>query len=435
MSFVAHLRVVLRGRDFRRLFAVRLTSQLTDGVFQFALASYVFFSPERQTSAPAAAAAFATLLLPYSVVGPFAGVLLDRWSRRQILFWANAVRVVLLLWIAFLVAADVADAVFFVSVLVTLSVNRFLLAGLSAALPHTVPRHELVMANAVSPTSGTLAFLVGGALGYVVRRLEPGDASGDITVLLTASLLYGVAALLVLRIGRDQLGPDFDPDVPRVQEAVRHVLRGFVDGARYVLSRKEAAAALAAIAVQRFGYGVATIATILLYRNSFHDPADTDAGLAGLAVALGVSGAGVLVAAVVTPSATRRISKQRWMFLLICAGAVLSAFPAALYTEPAILVSAFGLGVVAQGVKICVDTIVQESVEDAYRGRVFSIYDVLFNVSFVSAAAFAAATLPSSGRSYIVVAVVVGAYIVAAVGFARVTLGQRRAAGSATPGR
>ncbi|MDQ3113982.1 MAG: MFS transporter, partial [Actinomycetota bacterium] len=104
MSFVGDLRTVLRGADFRKLYAVRLCSQLADGVFQVALASYVFFAPERQTSAPAAAAAFATLLLPYSVVGPFAGVLLDRWSRRQVLFWANALRVGLVTWVALLVA-------------------------------------------------------------------------------------------------------------------------------------------------------------------------------------------------------------------------------------------------------------------------------------------------------------------------------------------
>lgn len=427
MSYLSHLRLVLRGSDFRKLFAVRLTSQLSDGVFQVALTSYVFFSPERQTSAPAAAAAFATLLLPYSIVGPFAGVLLDRWSRRQILFAANAIRVVLLAGIAVLVAASVANAVFFGSVLITLSVNRFLLAGLSAALPHTVPRHELVMANAVSPTSGTLAFLVGGAAGYGLRRLDIVGLDADVVVVLTASALYGVAAALALRIGARELGPVFDPDLPEARQAVRHIASGFVDGVRYVTTRPEAAAALGAIAVQRFGYGVATISTVLLYRNHLNNPADPDAGLAGLVVAIGVTGAGILVAALSTPVATRRISTHRWMVLLISAGAVLSVFPAALYTEPAILVSAFGLGIVAQGVKICVDTIVQESIEDAYRGRVFSLYDVLFNVSFVSAAAFAAAALPPSGRSYVVIAVVSAAYAIAAIGYTRVTLARRAA--------
>ena len=64
------------------------------------------------------------------------------------------------------------------------------------------------------------------------------------------------------------------------------------------------------------------------------------------------------------------------------------------------------IGVAAQGSKICVDTIVQESIDDAYRGRVFSFYDVIFNIAFVSAAAFAALALPADGNSPTVYAVV-----------------------------
>ena len=83
MSFVSDLRVVLRGRDFRRLFGTRLVSQFSDGIFQFAVYGYAFFTPEKQTSAAEAAAAFAVLLLPYSILGPFVGVFIDRWPRRR----------------------------------------------------------------------------------------------------------------------------------------------------------------------------------------------------------------------------------------------------------------------------------------------------------------------------------------------------------------
>lgn len=72
MSVVPDLQVLLRLRDFRRLLFVRLLSQGADGVYQIALAAYVVFSPEKQTSATAIASAMAVLLLPYSLVGPFA---------------------------------------------------------------------------------------------------------------------------------------------------------------------------------------------------------------------------------------------------------------------------------------------------------------------------------------------------------------------------
>ena len=56
-----------------RLIAIRWTGQFTDGLFQSALASFVLFSPERQPDARSAAAAFAVVLLPYSLVGPLVG--------------------------------------------------------------------------------------------------------------------------------------------------------------------------------------------------------------------------------------------------------------------------------------------------------------------------------------------------------------------------
>jgi hypothetical protein len=79
-------------------------------------------------------------------------------------------------------------------------------------------------------------------------------------------------------------------------------------------------------------------------------------------------------------------------------------FPAALFTPWAIVVSAFGLGIATQGVKICVDTTLQRVVGDIYRGRVFVLYDVLFNAVFVAATVLAAIVIPTDGLSYVVLA-------------------------------
>ena len=79
------LRSVLASHNFRRLYSIRLAGQFGDGLLQSALATFVLFSPEREPDAVRVAAAFAILLLPYSFIGPFAGVLLDRWQRRNVL--------------------------------------------------------------------------------------------------------------------------------------------------------------------------------------------------------------------------------------------------------------------------------------------------------------------------------------------------------------
>lgn len=420
MSTVGHLRHLLRGTWFRRLFAVRITSQLSDGVFQVALASYVIFSPERQPSPAAIAGALAVVLLPFSLLGPFVGVFLDRWSRRQVLAVSNAVRVVLVGAIAAGVATGLGGPLLLVLILAALSVNRFLLAGLSASLPHVVDPADLITANALTPTSGTLAALVGVAAGTTGRMLLEGTGvDGDVLVLAASGVGYALAAALALRIPRAMLGPVSDPTRPAVREAVRHVARGLLAGLQHLAQRRTAAHGLATIGAHRFFFGVATVMLILLHRNHFNAPDQPDAAFNGLALAVLVSGAGFVTAAFVTPVVTERVTLRTWILLLLGAAAVTQLVPGALFTEGALLVSSYFLGLASQGIKICVDTLVQAGVDDAFRGRVFALYDVIFNVAFVAAAAVAAVVLPPDGRSHGVLVAVATGYLLTALGYAR----------------
>jgi MFS family permease len=417
---MSDLRAVVRLRGFRRLFATRLIAQSADGTFQVALASYLFFSPERQTTAGDAAAAFAAVLLPYSFVAPFAGVFLDRWQRRQVLVYANLLRAAMVVGVAAVVVADLPDPVLYGSALAVLSVNRFFLSGLSAGLPHVVPADELIMANSVSTTSGAIATLIGVAVGFVVRLgVGEGDDAAALT-LLAAAVGYLGSAAVARTFARERLGPDFDPARPETVEAVRRVARGLVEGARHIWVRRPAARALGTIAVHRLSYGVLTVSALLLYRNTFYD--DADAALGGLAVALGATGVGIIAAVVVTPPASARLGKPGWIVACLLIAAAAQAIFVAPYVEPLIVAGGFTLGLVSQGTKICVDTIVQESSDDAFRGRVFSIYDMVYNIAFVLAAVFAALVLPTSGRSHAVVALIAVVYVLTAIAYARASM-------------
>ncbi len=418
MVFAGDLRSVLREGQFRRLYATRLTSQTADGAFTVALASYVFFSPERQTSASQAAAAFATLLLPYSIVGPFAGVFIDRWRRQRILLIGNLVRAVMVVGVAMLVMFGTAGPTFYVAALAVLSVNRFFLAALSAALPHVVRDELLIVGNSVATTSGTLVAVIGGGIGYGVRHLAGSGNIGVAAILLTSAAIYASSSVCATTMDSRLLGPDQE-GASTTRHALRHVVGDVIDGGRHVWQRREAGLALAAIAAHRFFYGISTIATLLLYRNYFTSgTSSADTGLAGLAAVIVVSGLGYCVAAVITPAATRRWGQERWIVGLFAGAAVVEIVFGIPYRVLPFLIAAFFLGVVSQGAKITVDTIVQTAVDDAHRGRVFSFYDILFNVAFVSAAAFAAIALPSNGKSYAVLVVIAVGYTLTAIGYA-----------------
>ncbi|MEU1512446.1 MFS transporter [Streptomyces sp. NPDC005811] len=419
MAVVRDLRVLLRLGAFRRLLAVRLLSQCADGVYQVALATYVVFSPEKQTSAAAIASAMAVLLLPYSLVGPFAGVLLDRWRRRQILLYGNLLRALLASATAVLMLSHVPDWLFYVSALCVTAVNRFVLAGLSAALPRVVDAERLVIANSLSPTAGTLAAVAGGGLAFVVRLAI---ADTDAAVVLLGSALYLCSALMSLTMAADLLGPERGLVPAGWASAVRGTARGLASGVRHLTEpqRREAAWALGAITLMRFCYGALTVMVLMLCRYAWST--DTDKGLALLGVAVAISGIGFFVAAVVTPTAAGRLGPGRWIVVCSAAAAVLELALMLPFTQATTFVAAFVLGLVTQGAKIATDTIVQSSVADGFRGRIFSLYDVLFNVAFVGAAGVAALMLPPDGRSaalVVTVAVIYGAIAAAMTRFER----------------
>ncbi len=429
MSFPSDFRAVVQHRDFRKLYFTRLAGQASDGMFQMALASYVFFAPERQADAGAAAAALATLLLPYTFVGPFAGVFLDRWRRRQVLVYANLVRALLVGIVAMLAWSGTTGAPLFLTALVAISINRFYLTALGASLPHVVKRDELIMANSVSATSGTMASLAGGGLGLALHQGMSGGHGTDAALMLAAMCGYLCSSVLARRLARDLLGPHGEIPAMSASQALRGVAAGLVDGGRHIWARPMARNSLGVLAAQRFCYGTGTIATLLLYRNYFNDPEHgTDSAMRGLGLVFGAAGAGFFLAATITPGITRRIGKPAWMVLSLFAAAVFGFALAAPYEPPPLVLGAFLLGIAAQSVKLCVDTIVQESVEDAYRGRVFALADMLFNSAFVAAAAVASLVMPESGKSYALLSAVSLGYAITAVLFLRCALRQPSAA-------
>ncbi|MFF0435054.1 MFS transporter [Streptomyces sp. NPDC004327] len=414
MSVVRDLRVLLRLHNFRRLLAVRLLSQCADGVYQVALATYVVFSPEKETSPAAIASAMAVLLLPYSLVGPFAGVLLDRWQRRQVFLYGNLLRAVLAGGTALLMLASVPDWLFYASALSVTAVNRFVLAGLSAALPRVVDDERLVIANSLSPTAGTLAATLGGGLAFGVRLVAD---DSDAAVVLLGAFLYLCSALTSLRMSRELLGPDPELVQPRLAAALSSTARGLVSGLRHLAERRPAARALAAVTLMRFCYGALFVTVLMLSRYAWSTTQSQ--GLAVLGLAVAASGAGFFAAAVLSPAAVGKLGPFGWITLCAAVAAVLTPALGLTFARAPFLVAAFSLGLITQGAKIATDTVVQISVDDAYRGRVFSLYDVLFNVAFVGAAGVAALMLPPDGRSPAIVLLVTAVYAVIALALRR----------------
>jgi MFS family permease len=131
----------------------------------------------------------------------------------------------------------------------------------------------------------------------------------------------------------------------------------------------------------------------------------------------GAGAAGTLLAAVATPLAVRRLGLRRWVVLLLAGGGAAQLALGLSFLPPSVVAGALLLGFVAQAVKICVDTTLQEEMADEFRGRVFSVYDTLFNVLFVVALLVGALVLPASGISTPVLVAIAVLYLLTALGY------------------
>ena len=415
------LRAVLRERGFRRLVGVRMIAQVGDGLFQGALAGSVLFNPEQRAGGMAIAAGFAVLLLPYSLVGPYVGVFLDRWRRRSIVSVANLVRAVLVLPIALFIWQGEHSPVPFLLALVVIGLNRFFLAGLSAATPHVVDDHMLVTANSFAATLGSLSFSLGiGAGAALIKTVLATSFHGYALVASIAAAFYLASALL----GRasftaDELGPDAAQQTKSsIRQAVGEVNRGTVAGVRHLAAKRGAAYLVLVQAVFRLLYGVVLLACLLLFRSVFNTGSEVSDSFGTIANAFAAGGIGMLLASFVTPPVARRMGGWRWVAIVLAAtGAALLGF--GLPFDPVLLLGAvFVTSLAAQAIKIVTDTSLQHECADDFRGRVFSINDTAFNIMLVAGMYIGALTLPYTGQSAAVLSVVAVCYVLTAVGYA-----------------
>ncbi|MDQ3914487.1 MAG: MFS transporter [Actinomycetota bacterium] len=374
------VRELLRQRDLRILLLAQWTSQAADGLAQFAFAEALILGPLGGETPGRILVAFAITLVPYSLLAPLLGVFVDRWKRRELMAVANAARAVLLVTLPLWAELLPGDVALYAGVLIVLGLGRLFLVTKGAVLPVVLEEHHLLRGNALSSGGGMIAALLGGAAGVgVVGWLGPRPSFA------AAGIAYAAAALIVRRLSR----PGAHPHAPgeTIAAGAARVGRELVEGIVAIARRPRARLPLLAIFVLRTVGMIVAIAAILVIKSEFPDAGDRFGRLSSSALALGSAGLGAFAGAVTAPFIGRRLAKPG----LVVAGFVVSGAGVAalggLRSIPAVLaLTAIG-GYGGFLTKVAVDAQVQEALPDEYRGRAFSLYDILYNLASVAAAA------------------------------------------------
>lgn len=343
---------VMRHRDFRRFLVAAAVSNGGNWMQLIAVQALLF----SLTASGAWLGLFTVVtLVPAMLLTPYAGVLADRVSRQHLLRVTQAVQMAasFALW-GMYISGTITPGVILVIGLLNGAATGFQTAAWQSFIPLLVPAEHLVDAIRINSVQYTIARLLGPGVGAVILRL---GGVGTAFLANAISFSFVIVVLLVVR--------------PRPNDVVarhRRVLETFREGALYVWRRPPLRLAVGlALASSMFGQSLQYIASAIADRVY----AAGSEGNAGLLVTFGL---GAMVS-----SATLLGFGQRWRRSRQVVGALtlLVVATASFPVSDMYVVGQFAYflaGVAQVQIAVALNTLLQGSVPDEYRGRVMSLY-------------------------------------------------------------
>jgi MFS family permease len=373
------LKEMLASRDFRLLLSGQYLAQAADGLALAAFAEVLVLEPFEAETPGRILELFVLTLVPYSIIAPFLGVFVDRWQRRRLLVWTNLIRGAFLASLPLLALALPGNYDLYASQVVLLGFGRLFLTTKGAVLPAVLHEHHLLRGNAVSGGGGMIAALLGGVAGVgAVGALDEEWA------FVIAGVLYIAASAIVTRLSEPYLAPHASEEA--LGEAFARIARELLDGLHAIRARVRVLLPLIGIFLLRTIGILVAIGAILVIKQEFPEGTDRTGRLGAAALSLASAGVGAFVGAITAPFLGRRFVKPQLILLgFIVSGAGIIAL-GGISNIPAVLGLTFFGGYGGFVTKVAVDAQVQEALPDHYRGRVFALYDVLYNMASVTAA-------------------------------------------------
>jgi len=371
---------VLKNRNFFLLWLGQIVSQLGDRLDQMALLGLIYLKAPGSPMQIAKIMSFT--ILPVFIIGPLAGVYVDRWDKRRTMYICDFLRAALVLSIPLFFFHTDNFLPLYIVIFIIFSIGRFFVPAKMAILPELVEKKQLLMANTLANMTGMIAAVAGfGISGLLVEWV--GAKSG----FYLDSLSFAFSALLIFLIStgarwRSREHTVHHP-VREMEEIFRKtVLQELKESWKYVLSNKHIRFTVGLIFTLSSALGALYVVMIVFVQKTLHS-ATKDLGL--LIVFLG---AGLFCGSVCYGRFGSRISHYRMIFLsLAAAGIMLIVFAFALDKYPVFNVAAvlaLLLGLSISPIMIASNTIIHRVSDSQMRGKVFSALEIIMHLGFLT---------------------------------------------------
>jgi MFS family permease len=399
----ASLRAPLRHRSYRVLLGASTISQSGDWLYNVALAVYVF---DRTGSAGWVAAATVLRLVPYVVLAPIGGLIADRFDRRSVMVWSDVAQGLAMTALAVVAAFDGPVLAVILLAFATTAFGTAYLPAMMAVTPTLVGEDDLAAANALNTLVDNLTVVVGPAVGAAILAL-----TSPVTAFGVNALSFVIPAiLLAVGLRREDRPPLGDESSAGALRAFFGQLRAGMKAATHSAGARVTAGFLLGTA---FIYGAQTVALVLASDERL------GTGAEGYGYLLGALGAGGVIAAPIT----NRLAASRRVGPTLVGALVLTALPLAVLAAVSSPVVASGLMVLSGAGGTAVDvlavTLLQRSVSDEVRGRVFGLLDSAAVVAILAGSLIVSPLVSAVGLSWMLVLVGVGVSVLAIVGLHR----------------
>jgi len=373
---MARFREVLKTRNFFLLWTGQIISQLGDRLGQMALIGFVYLRAPGSTLQIAKILSFT--IIPVFLIGPLAGVYVDRWDRRRTMYACDFLRGLLVLTIPLFLFYAKSLALVYLIIFIAFSIGRFFVPAKLSIIPDLVDKKDLLIANSLINTSGMIAAVLGfGISGVLVEKLgaKSGFYLNSLTFLISGTLIFLISKKFVAAMDLKKVGQE-------IMEVIsKSVFQEIKEGVFYFIRKKDIRFTAGIIFALWSALGAVYVVVIVFVQKTLHS-ATKDLGL--LVMFLGI---GLFLGSLIYGKFGQRISHYKMIFFcLVASGIMLVIFALGIYYFPNFIVAAFlalCLGLIIAPIMIASNTIIHKVSDNEMLGKIFSSLEIVMHLGFL----------------------------------------------------
>ncbi|MCX5800901.1 MAG: MFS transporter [Candidatus Eisenbacteria bacterium] len=368
---------VLRVRSFLALSIGQTVSQFGDRLNHMALIALVSEMMPGSTFKFSKLMIFVTL--PGLVFGPISGVFIDRWNKKKVLFFCDLMRGSLVLLIPFIPSSNVIFAVVFL----VFSAGLFYSPAKNALVPSVIAKRKILMAGSVTTFTARASTVIGAVAGGMIVGYFGWRTSfylDSISYVFSAAMLLLVTYHPAARPEEEIVSSIPTPRLGGFQVFLRESKKLFLEvweGIKFAFSHKPTVFVFSSAIAMALAGGSLYVLVIVLVKEVLGK------GIEGLGTLIGSLGVGMILGSVITGRFGHVTTQRRIVLWGLAVFAALIVVFARVKSLVWMNTLACISGVALSPVLICLDTLLQKSVPQQFRGRVFSARDAILNGGFL----------------------------------------------------